>query len=158
MQKLLISAAVFALGLWLWSEYFRDIPDLEQVGVLKNFKLEVIAPHQAEYRVLAKQYYSPNRRMLHPASPVVGGFNDLAYLSNIDVLLLQSNSRDRSLEQVKLVQSSRCFSLAAKNNNHADLSKLSAQVQNLSVIAASATVAKQIRRLKADQHIRLSGD
>jgi len=26
--------------IWLWSEYFRAIPHLEQSGVLKNFALE----------------------------------------------------------------------------------------------------------------------
>ncbi len=44
MEKLLATAAVFALMLWIWSEYFRAIPHLEQTGVLKNFQ---VTPTQA---------------------------------------------------------------------------------------------------------------
>ncbi|MQW92404.1 hypothetical protein GFH30_11530 [Acinetobacter wanghuae] len=157
MDKLAITAALFALGLWVWSEYFRAIPHLEQPGVLKNFKVEVIEPHEAEYRVLDKQYYSPNQRMLHPASPMVGSFNDLAYLSNIDVLLVQPNVSTVELKQVKLEQDARCFSLEPKEST-ANLNQLQAQIQNLSVIAANESVANQIRRLKSNQHIKLSGD
>jgi len=70
MDKLIIAAALFALGLWIWSEYFRAIPNLEQAGVLKNFQVESIEPHQAEYRVLAKQYYGPERRGVSFIQPV----------------------------------------------------------------------------------------
>lgn len=156
MEKLFITAFIFIFGLWIWSEYFRAIPHLEQVGVLKNFNVELLEPHQAEYRVLAKQYYSPNQRMLHPAAPMVGSFNDLAYLSNIDVLLIHPNISEAELSQFKIEQTSRCFDLEAKQSS-TDLNKLRAHIKNFSVIAESDAVAKQIRQLKADQHIQLTG-
>lgn len=156
MQKLFITALIFVFGLWIWSEYFRAIPHLEQVGVLKNFNVELLEPYQAEYRVLDKKYYSPNRRMLHPAAPMVGSFNDLTYLSNIDVLLVQPNISDAELSQFKIEQTSRCFDLEAKHGS-ADLNKIRLHIENFSVIASSDAVAKQIRQLKANQRIQLKG-
>lgn len=158
MEKLFITAVLFALGLWIWNEYFRAIPHLEQAGVLKNFRVEMIEPHQAEYRVLAKQYYTPNQRRLHPASPLVSSFNDLAYVSNIDLLLVQPNISQAELKQVKLEQESRCFSMQTQENSQPDLNKLRTNLYNLSVIAATDDAAKQIRHLKSDQHILLTGE
>ena len=158
MEKLFITAVLFALGIWIWNEYFRAIPHLEQAGVLKNFKVETIEPHQAEYRVIAKQYYSPERRMLHPASPLVESFNDLAYVSNIDLLLVEPNISNAELKQVQLEQEKRCFTIQAQENSHPDIDKLRTNVHNFSVIAANNNVAKQIRRLKANQQILVTGD
>lgn len=94
MEKLLATAAVFALMLWIWSEYFRAIPHLEQTGVLKNFQVTATQAFSGEYLLLDKRYYSASSRTLHPAAPtVVGGFQDLAYVSNID-LLLSSGAND----------------------------------------------------------------
>ena len=88
MQKLLITALLFMLGLWVWNEFFRAIPHLQEKGVLKNFKVEPVKRISATYIVHDHRFVKPDRRVLHQASPVVGHFNDLAYLSNIDVLLL----------------------------------------------------------------------
>ena len=157
MDKLIIAAALFALGLWVWSEFFRAIPHLEQAGVLKNFQVQSIAPHQAEYRVLAKQYYGPERRTIHPASPVVGSFNDLAYLSNIDLLLAAPNASSAIFKPFKLEQDRRCVNITAPDNPQADPANIQPHLLNLSVIAASEAVANKIRRLKADQRIWLQG-
>lgn len=157
MDKLIIAAALFALGLWIWSEYFRAIPNLEQAGVLKNFQVESIEPHQAEYRVLAKQYYGPERRTIHPASPVVGSFNDLAYVSNIDLLLAAPNVASDLFKPFKLEQDRRCLNMTA-TDAQANPANIQPHLLNLSVIAASEAVANKVRRLKADQRIWLQGD
>ena len=156
MDKLIIAAALFALGLRIWSEYFRAIPNLEQAGVLKNFQVESIEPHQAEYRVLAKQYYGPERRTIHPASPVVGSFNDLAYVSNIDLLLAAPKVSSTVFKPFKLEQDRRCFNMTA-TDAQANPANIQPHLLNLSVIAASEVVANKIRRLKADQRIWLQG-
>lgn len=86
MNKLIITFVLFALMIWVWSSYFRAIRHLQQVGVLKNFQLKHLDDFSGEYVLLKKCYYSLARRSLHPASSVVGSFNDLAYVSHIDLL------------------------------------------------------------------------
>ncbi|ANF82627.1 hypothetical protein A3K93_10770 [Acinetobacter sp. NCu2D-2] len=158
MEKLLITAALFALGLWIWSEYFRAIPHLEQVGVLKNFNVEVVEPHSGTYQVVDKRYYSPGQRMLHPAAPMVSSFNDLAYLSNIDVLLAPKSLSLGSLKGFDFEQDQRCFEVIAQDLSPQQLKSLIPQLLNLSVIAATDEVAAQIRHLKSKQTIQLEGD
>lgn len=157
MNKLWIACAVFALGLWVWSEFFRAIPHLEQSGVLKNFKVTQHGTHQAEYRVIDTRYYSPKRRSIHPASPVVGSFNDLAYVSNVDLLLAPPNLNKSMLKQVNLEQARRCYQVESSTLVAAELEKIRVQVLNLSVIAATQQAADQIRRLKSGQRIVLQG-
>src|SRR5690606_40574822 len=88
MQKLLITALLFMFGLWVWNEFFRAIPQLQEKGVLKNFHVEPVKRISATYIVHDHRFVKPNRRVLHQASTVVWHFNDLAYLSKIDVILL----------------------------------------------------------------------
>lgn len=158
MNKLLIAVALFALGLWIWSEYFRAIPHLEQAGILKNFQVEPIEAHKAEYRVISKKYYGPERRTIHPASPVVGSFNDLAYISNIDLLLAQPETSMAALKSWQLKQSKRCFEVNLKDAVQADSAPIPPALSSLSVVASSEAVADKIRRLKAGQRIRIQGD
>ena len=122
----------------------------------QKFQVESIEPHQAEYRVLAKQYYGPER-IIHPASPVVGSFNDLAYVSNIDLLLAAPKVSSAVFKPFKLEQDRRCFNMTA-TDAQANPANIQPHLLNLSVIAASEAVANKVRRLKADQRIWLQGD
>ena len=156
MDKLIYTALAFVVGIWIWMEYFREIPHLEQQGVLNNFKVETIEPRQIKAIVLDQQFVRPNRRTIHPASPVVYGFEDLAYVSNVDVLL--SDSTLSSLQgRIKFDDHKRCFSvegtLDANQQNW-----LQQHVQQLSLIAANKAVTKTMRRLKAGQKVTLIGD
>ncbi|MDH5820169.1 hypothetical protein [Acinetobacter pseudolwoffii] len=156
MQKLLITALLFMLGLWVWNEFFRAIPHLEERGVLKNFSVEPIQPISATFTVHDKRFVKPNRRVLHQASPMVGHFNDLAYVSNIDVLLL---SQSLPVMQATLAfdKAKRCYQIEEQISK-AEAEFLSTHVQHFSLIAANEKIANQIRRLKSGQKITLSGD
>lgn len=158
MEKLFATAVMFAIGLWLWAEYFREIPHLQQAGVLKNFQVTSIEPHQAEYRVLSTKFYSPQRRMLHPASPVIGSYEDLAYLSVVDVLLAEPHVPDVALKQVKLDQTARCFNIQAKDHQQTDFEPYRLGIQHLSLIAETDALTQAIRALKKHQRIQLVGD
>ena len=156
MDKLIYTALAFVVGIWIWMEYFREIPHLEQQGVLNNFKVEKIEPRQIKATVLDQQFVRPNRRTIHPASPVVYGFEDLAYVSNVDVLL--SDSTLPSLQgRIKFDDHKRCFSVeGAVDAKQQDW--LQQHVQQLSLIAANKAVTKTMRRLKAGQKVTLIGD
>ncbi|OTG81378.1 hypothetical protein B9T33_06855 [Acinetobacter sp. ANC 5054] len=160
MQKLLIAAALFALMLWIWSEYFRAIPNLQQTGVLKNFQVTPSTAFSGQYLVLDKRYYSASGRTLHPASPtVVGGFQDLAYVSNIDLLLSSGSADIQSLEdQLDWSQQNRCFSVKEKKVPSTQFEQLKAELQNVSVIAQSEAVANRIRRLKSGDRVEIQGE
>ncbi|KAB0629149.1 hypothetical protein F7P75_01970 [Acinetobacter gandensis] len=160
MDKLFAAAALFGLLLWVWAEFFRAIPNLEQVGVLKNFQLTTKEEIQGRFTVLDKRYYSAGHRLLHPAAPtVVGGFQDLAYVSNIDLLLSQNQQSYQTLkQQFEWTQDSRCFELKAKSSTSAPLAQTSEQLFNMSVIASTEAVANQIRRLKAGQQVQLQAE
>ena len=156
MDKLIYTVLAFVVGIWIWMEYFREIPHLEQQGVLNNFKVETIEPRQIKATVLDQQFVRPNRRTIHPASPVVYGFEDLAYVSNVDVLL--SDSILPSLKgRIEFDDHKRCFSVeGAVDANQQDW--LQQHVQQLSLIAANKAVTKTMRRLKAGQRVTLMGD
>ena len=51
MNKLIITFVLFALMIWVWSCYFRAIPHLQQVGVLKNFQLKHLDDFSGEYMI-----------------------------------------------------------------------------------------------------------
>lgn len=156
MQKLLITALLFMLGLWVWNEFFRAIPHLEERGVLKNFQVKAIQPISATFTVYDKRFVKPNRRVLHQASPMVGHFNDLAYVSNIDVLLL-SQPLSKLQATPEFDKEKRCYYIEGQVSNAAQ-KFLVTHVQHFSLIAANQKIADQIRRLKSGQKITLSGD
>lgn len=156
MDKLLITAALFAFGIWVWSAYFRAIPHLEESGVLKNFKVEVVQPVSATYTVLDKSFIKPNRRVLHQASPFVGSFNDLAYVSNIDILLA-TQPLPTMQAKLQLDQPKRCFQIEVAVTT-AQQEAIKTHVQHFSLIAANENIANQIRRLKSGQQVHLQGD
>ena len=160
MEKLFVAAALFALMLWIWSEYFRAIPDLEQAGVLKNFQVVSTDSISGQFVVLDKRYYSAGQRFLHPAAPtVVGGFQDLAYVSNIDLLLSSGEqSRDALKQLLEWSQQKRCFSVQNSKMSATQFEQHKAELQNVSVIAASKQVADQIRRVKTGQRIQIQGE
>lgn len=160
MEKLFVAAALFALMLWIWSEYFRAIPDLEQTGVLKNFQVVSTDTMSGQFMVLDKRYYSAGQRFLHPAAPtVVGGFQDLAYVSNIDLLLSSgSQSRDALKQLLEWSQQQRCFTVQNSKMSATQFEQRKAELQNVSVIAASKQVADQIRRVKTGQRIQIRGE
>lgn len=160
MEKLFVAAALFALMLWIWSEYFRAIPDLEQVGVLKNFQVISTDSMSGQFTLLDKRYYSAGQRFLHPAAPtVVGGFQDLAYVSNIDLLLSSGEqSRDALKQLLEWSQQKRCFSVQNSKMSATQFEQHKAELQNVSVIAASKQVADQIRRVKTGQRIQIQGE
>ena len=156
MDKLLITAALFAFGIWVWSEYFRAIPHLEESGVLKNFKVEAVQPVSATYTVLDKSFIKPNRRVLHQASPFVGSFNDLASVSNIDILLA-TQPLPTMQARLQLDQPKRCFQIEGAVTT-AQQEAIKTHVQHFSLIAANENIANQIRRLKLGQQLHLQGD
>lgn len=156
MKQLSIALALFCVLLWSWAEFFRAIPHLQESGVLKNFKLSSVAAFQTEVTVLNKCFVKPQRQVLHQASPYVGHFNDLAYVSNIDVLVTQKSLPNMSAK-LTFDQPRRCFKVEGQLSA-AEQAVIQQQVQHLSVIAANAQIANQIRRLKAGQRIQLQGD
>lgn len=159
MNKLIITFVLFALMIWLWSSYFRAIPHLQQVGVLKNCQLKHLDDFSGEYMLLEKRYYSPARRSLHPASPVVGSFNDLAYVSNIDLLLGTGKlSHKLNLEQVEFEQQQRCYHFKLKSTARLSVEDIYADSLNVSVIANSERVADQLRQLRTGQRVYFTGD
>lgn len=159
MNKLIITFVLFALMIWVWSSYFRAIPHLQQVGVLKNFQLKHLDDFSGEYVLLKKRYYSPARRSLHPASPVVGSFNDLAYLSNIDLLLGTGQlSHTLNLKQVEFEQQQRCYHFKLKSTAHLSTADIYANSLNVSVIANNEHVADQLRQLRTGQSVYFTGD
>lgn len=159
MNKLIITFVLFALMIWVWSSYFRAIPHLQQVGVLKNFQLKHLDDFSGEYVLLEKRYYSPARRSLHPASPVVASFNDLAYVSNIDLLLGTGKlSHKLNLEQVEFEQQQRCYHFKLKSTARLSAEDIYADSLNVSVIANSARVADQLRQLRTGQRVYFTGD
>lgn len=159
MNKLIITFVLFALMIWVWSCYFRAIPHLQQVGVLKNFQLKHLDDFSGEYVLLEKRYYSPARRSLHPASPVVGSFNDLAYLSNIDLLLGTGKlSHKLNLKQVEFEQQQRCYHFKLKSTARLSAEDIYADSLNVSVIANSERVADQLRQLRTGQRVYFTGD
>ena len=155
MQKLLITALLFMLGLWVWNEFFRAIPHLQEKGVLKNFQVEPVKRISATYILHDHRFVKPDRRVLHQASPVVGHFNDLAYLSNIDVILL---TQPLLAMQAKLEfdEAKRCYQIEGQISE-ADRNFINTHVQYFSLIAATEKIADQIRRLKSGQKITLTG-
>ncbi|OTG97363.1 hypothetical protein B9T24_04390 [Acinetobacter sp. ANC 4654] len=159
MNKLIITFVLFALMIWVWSSYFRAIPHLQQVGVLKNFQLKHLDDFSGEYVLLKKRYYSPARRSLHPASPVVGSFNDLAYVSNIDLLLGTGQlSHTLNLKQVEFEQQQRCYHFKLKSTARLSAEDIYADSLNVSVIANSARVADQLRQLRTGQSVYFTGN
>ncbi|WP_347474154.1 hypothetical protein ABEF90_02035 [Acinetobacter thermotolerans] len=156
MDKLLITAALFAVGIWIWTEFFRAVPHLEETGVLKNFKVEAVQPVSATYTILEKSFIAPNRRVLHQASPFVGGFNNLAYLSNIDVLLTRQ-PLPKMQAKLELDKAKRCFQIKGVMND-AERKAIQNYVQHFSLIAANKSIANQMRRLKSGQQIQIRGD
>lgn len=156
MQKLLITALLFMLGLWVWNEFFRAIPHLQEKGVLKNFQVEPFKRISATYLVHDHRFVKPDRRVLHQASPVVGHFNDLAYLSNIDVLLL-TQALPAMQAKLEFDELKRCYQLEGPIST-ADRKFVNTHVQHFSLIAATEKIANQIRRLKSGQKITLTGD
>ena len=156
MQKLLITAVLFVVGLWTWNEYFRAIPHLAQPGVLKNFVIQPIEKHEATYTVIDQHFASAQRRMVYPTttSSMMGGFNDLVYVSNIDVLLTtQATVPDYALQYDEV---RRCYfspELSDNQRQHAQ-----ANTVHYSLIAKNEQIANQIRRLKAGQKVMLSGE
>lgn len=155
MQKLVFTFCAMALLIWVWYEYLREIPHLEQAGVLQNFRIESVEPHQAHYQVLDKQIVSPNRRVMHPASPIVRGFQDLAYLSNVDVIV--TTAAFKPMEKLEFDTVRRCyFSHDPISNEQKHL--LMQDTRHFSLVAATAGIAKKLQRLKAGQRIEIQGD
>ena len=159
MKQLTIAGVALLLLIWIWAEYFRAIPNLTQKGVLKNFQIESITPMSGTFTVLAKDYYSPRRHVLHPASPMVGSFSDLAYLSNIDLLLATEQLNLKQLEsEFKIQQEQRCYQLKANSNTEQTQEEVIPELKNLSVIASTEQVANQLRQVKVGQKIYLKGE
>ncbi|WP_286413681.1 hypothetical protein [Acinetobacter indicus] len=159
MNKILLSLTGLALMIWLWSEYFRAIPHLQQSGVLKNFALETEGDFSGQYQVVAKRYYSPDRRVIHPAAPVVGHFNDLAYVSNIDLLLAKEDfSASGQAQTVDFEQTLRCYQFQRASTSPLAAQQVIANTLNISAIAASEQIAQRLRRVKAGQRIVLRGE
>lgn len=145
--------------IWLWSEYFRAIPHLEQSGVLKNFALETEGHFSGQYQVVAKRYYSPDRRVIHPAAPVVGHFNDLAYVSNIDLLLAKEDfSASDQAKTVDFEQTQRCYQFQLASTSPLAAQQVIVNTLNISAMAASEQIAQRLRRVKAEQRLVLHGD
>lgn len=138
--------------IWLWSEYFRAIPHLQQSGVLKNFALETEGHFSGQYQAVAKRYYSPDRRVIHPAAPVVGHFNDLAYVSNIDLLLAKDVfSSSEQAKTVDFEQTQRCYQFQLASTSPLAAQQVIANTLNISAIAASEQIAQRLRRVKEGQ-------
>lgn len=156
MQKILMTIGVMVLAIWIWSEYFRAIPHLAQPGVAKNFNIKMLRPHEATYTVIEQHFASPQRRMVYPTttSTMMGGFNDLIYVSNIDVLLTSLAHVPEYVLEYDEVR--RCYFLpesTAIKHQHAK-----AHVVHYSLIAQNEQIANQIRRLKSGHKVMLRGE
>lgn len=156
MEKLLLTFGCAFLVIWIWFEYFREIPHLEEVGVLKNFRVVSVKPSEATYTVLEKNFVTPQSGPLYRHSTSVNrGYRDLAYVSNIDVLLAQPNwSNTMSFHHDS---AKRCYSSEQSLSEAQRLDSVE-HTEHFSLIAASEQVANRIRRIKAGQKIHLKGD
>jgi hypothetical protein len=159
MKQLLIALTCLALLIWGWNEYFREIPHLEQPGVLKNFELETRREFSGEFTVAGRQFYSPQQRaMLFRASAWVGEYNDLAYLSNVDVLLVQGMLADpQNLKKIDFKQHSRCYEFQLKPNAGFTAEQVRADSLNVNAIASNERITQKLRRLKPGQRVQLQG-
>ena len=158
MKQLLGAFAVLAAMIWVWAEYFREIPHLEQAGVVKNFQVEEQADFSGEFRVLGKRYYGPPRTALYATSPWGGKFNDLAYVSSIDLLLGQGQLKNPYLaKKIDFDQKSRCYQFTAESGAGLTDEAIRADSLSISAVAGSAQAADQLRRLKAGQTVRIQG-
>lgn len=158
MKQLIWALAALAALIWGWKEYFREIPYLEQPGVLKNFHVEAHREFLGRFTVAAQRFYAPHSRALYKASAWVGEFNDLAYLSNVDVLLAQGAlANPQHLKQVDFDQHSRCYTFTLQPNSSLTADDVRADSVNISAVASNEHIAKQLRRLKAGQRIELQG-
>ena len=158
MKPLVFTFAALALLIWGWKEFFREIPHLQQAGVLKNFQVEARREFSGRFTVAAERFYAPQSRVLFKASAWVGEYNDLAYLSNVDVLLVQGTLADpQRLKQVDFDQHSRCYEFQLQPNSSLNAEEVRADSLNISAIASNAHIAKQLRRLKAGQRVELQG-
>ncbi len=65
--------------------FLRAIPNLEQVGVLKNFQLTTKEEIQGRFTVFNEKDTTVQSPLVTSSSTnrAVGGFQDLAYVSNI---------------------------------------------------------------------------
>ena len=158
MKQLLIAFTCLALLIWTWHAYFREIPHLEQPGVLKNFQLETRGEFSGDFTVAGQRFYSAQRSALFRASAWVGEYNDLAYLSNVDVLLVQGMlAKANNLKKVDFNQHSRCYEFQLKPNSGLTADQVRADSLNVSAIAANERITKQLRRIKPGQHVKLQG-
>lgn len=158
MKQLLWALAALAALIWGWKEYFREIPHLEQPGVLKNFQVDERDDFSGHFTVLDKRFYGPARRVLYATSPWVGVFNDLAYLSNMDVLLGQGRLAHASIyRQIDFDQHSRCYEFKIQPQSGLQADTVRADSMNISVVAANERIAKQLRQLKTGQQVQLQG-
>ena len=158
MKQLLGALAALAAMIWVWAEYFREIPHLEQAGVVKNFQVEEQADFSGEFRVLGKRYYGPPRTALYATSPRGGKFNDLAYASSIDLLLGQGQLKNPYLAgKIDFDQKSRCYQFTAESGTGLTDEAIRADSVSISAVAGSAQAADQLRRLKAGQTVRIQG-
>ena len=158
MKQLLIAFTCLALLIWTWHAYFREIPHLEQPGVLKNFQLETRGEFSGDFTVAGQRFYSAQRSALFRASAWVGEYNDLAYLSNVDVLLVQGMlAKANNLKKVDFNQHSRCYEFQLKPNSGLTADQVRADSLNVSAIAANERITKQLRRLKSGQRVSLQG-
>ena len=158
MKQLLIALTCLALLIWGWNEYFREIPHLEQPGVVKNFQLETRREFSGNFTVAGQRFYSAQRGVLFRASAWVGEYNDLAYLSNVDVLLVQGMLADpQNLKKVEFDQHSRCYEFKLKPNSGFTAEQVRADSLNVSAIASNERITRQLRRLKSGQRVRLQG-
>lgn len=158
MKQLLGALAALAAMIWVWAEYFREIPHLEQAGVVKNFQVEEQADFSGEFRVLGKRYYGPPRTALYATSPRSGKFNDLAYASSIDLLLGQGQLKNPYLaKKIDFDQKSRCYQFTAEPGAGLTDDAIRADSLSISAVAGSAQAADQLRRLKAGQTVRIQG-
>lgn len=155
MEKLIFTFCAMAVLIWVWKEYFREIPHLEQAGVLKNFRIESVEPHHGRYLVIDRRFVAPDRQVIHPASPMVRGFQDLAYVSNVDVMLTAAAVKPS--EKLEFDEVRRCYFSPTPLSGEKK-QKLSQQTRHLSLIAATAEIAKKMQRLTAGQQIELQGD
>jgi len=97
--------------------------------------------------------------VIHPAAPVVGHFNDLAYVSNIDLLLAKEDfSASSQAQTVDFEQTQRCYQFQVTSGSSLAAQQVIANTLNISAIAASEQIAQRLRRVKAGQRIVLHGD
>ncbi len=157
MKQLAVCILCVIAPLWIWSKYFRTIPDMKTPALQQSVVIEKRDDFSGDYIVVAKKIYGARHSSRHLRSTSTSNHHEFSDISTVDLLLLKAPyAQSTYLKGLDYSQKNRCI--------YADMSYLNSvspelkeHTFNINVIADNAFVAKTLRKLKKGQIIRLAG-